>query len=118
MGAGFGYVWLDEGASVETARTVTFFVACYGQMLFALGCRNEELTYPQIGLFTNRPILAAILISGLLQMGTVGFPALRGVFGTVPLSPEHWIVVGLLSLFPITVIEVAKLVSSPRRVAA
>jgi len=110
MGLGFAYVRWDQGASLEAARTVTFFIACYGQMIFALGCRNEELTYPQTGLFTNRAMLGAIMISGTLQMGTVALPAARGLFGTVPLSLDQWILVGLLSLLPITVIEVAKLV--------
>jgi Ca2+-transporting ATPase len=115
MGLGFGYLRWDEGASVETARTATFFIACFSQMLFALGCRNEELTYPQVGLFSNRAILVAILISGVLQIGTVAIPAVRGIFGTVPLTLEQWVLVGLLSLLPITVIEVVKLLPFRRR---
>ncbi len=109
MGLGFGYMHWGEGASVEAARTVTFFVACFSQMLFALGCRNEELTYPQVGLFTNRAILGAILLSGVLQLCTVALPIARPIFATEPLSVEHWVLVGLLSLLPITVIEATKL---------
>jgi Ca2+-transporting ATPase len=110
MGLGFASVRWDERASLETARTVTFFVACFAQMLFALGCRNEELTYPQLGLFSNRAILAAIVVSGLLQVATIAIPSARGIFGTVPLSLAHWVLVGLLSLVPISVIETVKLV--------
>ncbi len=115
MGLGFGYLRWDEGTSVETARTATFFIACYGQMLFAFGCRNEELTYPQMGLFSNPAILLAIFVSGLLQMATVMVPAARSVFGTVPLAIDEWILVGMLSLLPITVIEVVKLLRLRRR---
>jgi Ca2+-transporting ATPase len=114
MGLAYAYIHWQQGASLETARTATFFVACFGQMLFALGCRNEELTYPQVGLFTNRAILGAIAISALLQVATIAIPAARGVFGTVPLSIEHWVVVGLLSLLPVTVVEVAKLLRPAR----
>jgi Ca2+-transporting ATPase len=114
MGLGFGYLRWDEGTSVETARTATFFIACYAQMLFALGCRNEELTYPQMGLFSNRAILGAIFVSGLLQLGTIAIPATRSIFGTVPLSIEQWALVVMLSLMPITVIEVVKLLPLPQ----
>jgi Ca2+-transporting ATPase len=117
MGLGFGYLRLHEGTSVETARTATFFIACFGQMLFALGCRNEELTYPQIGLFSNRALLGAIVVSGALQVCTVAIPAVRGIFGTVPLAVEQWALVIMLSLLPITVIEVTKLVPLPRHAA-
>jgi hypothetical protein len=44
-------------------------------------------------------------------------PAARGIFGTVPLSLDQWILVGMLALLPITVIEVVKLVPLPRRPA-
>ncbi|MGD9723170.1 MAG: cation-translocating P-type ATPase [Pirellulales bacterium] len=110
MGLGFAYLRWDEGASLETARTATFFIACFGQMFFALGCRNEGLTYPQLGFFSNRAILGAILLSGLLQIGTVAIGGARSVFGTTPLAVEHWILVGFLALMPITVLEVVKLV--------
>jgi Ca2+-transporting ATPase len=114
MALGFGYLRWNDGASVETARTATFFIACYGQMLFALGCRNEELTYPQMGLFSNPSILMAIAVSGVLQAATVAVPAARGVFGTVPLALDQWILVIMLALLPITVIEVVKLLPLPK----
>ncbi len=115
MGLGFGYMHWGEGASIAESRTATFFVACFSQMLFALGCRNEELTYPQVGVFTNRAILGAILFSGVLQLGTVALPAARPIFATEPLAVEHWVLVGLLSLLPITVIEVTKLLRAAAR---
>jgi Ca2+-transporting ATPase len=110
MGTGFGYMLWGEGASLDEARTVAFFVACFSQMFFALGCRSEGLTYSQVGLFTNRALLGAILISGSLQVCTVAIPALRPIFSTAPLAMEDWVLIGLLSLLPITVIEVTKLV--------
>ena len=56
MGTGFGYMLWGEGASLDEVRTVAFFVACFSQMFFALGCRSEGLTYSQVGLFTNRAL--------------------------------------------------------------
>ena len=110
MGLGFGWMRRQENTSVDEARTVTFCVACFGQMLFAFGCRSDWLTFPQIGLFTNRPMLLAIGLSAALQMTTILVAPLRSIFGTVPLSVEHWLLVAALSIVPVTALEVIKLV--------
>ena len=53
MMAGFALVLWDEDAGRDSARTVAFAIACYSQMFFAFGCRNERLTFPQLGAFSN-----------------------------------------------------------------
>jgi P-type Ca2+ transporter type 2C len=115
MGLGFAYVRWDENASPETARTVAFCIACYSQIFFAFGCRNEQLTLPQLGAFSNLIMLAALGTSGVLQLGTVLTGVGRRVFETSPLTLEQWILVGVLSLVPVTVLEVRKLLPFPRR---
>ena len=110
MGLGFGWLRWQENTSLEDARTVAFCVACFGQMLFAFGCRSDALTFPQIGLFTNRPMLLAIALSAALQLATILIAPLRSIFGTVPLSLEHWLLVVALSIVPVTALEVIKLV--------
>ena len=110
MGLGFGWMRWQENTSVDEARTVAFCVACFGQMLFAFGCRSDWLTFPQVGLFTNRPMLLAIALSAALQMTTILIAPLRSIFGTVPLSLEHWLLVVALSIVPVTALEVIKLV--------
>jgi len=112
MGLGFGWLRWQENTSLEEARTVAFCVACFGQMLFAFGCRSDSLTFPQIGLFTNRPMLLAIALSAGLQLTTILIAPLRSIFGTVPLSLEHWLLVVALSIVPVTALEVIKLVRS------
>ncbi|MBI3837532.1 MAG: cation-translocating P-type ATPase [Planctomycetia bacterium] len=108
MALGFTYVLWHENASAQSARTVAFCIACYSQMFFAFGCRSERLTFPQLGVFSNSSMLTAILLSGLLQLGTVMLPAGRAVFETVAVTGEQWIVIILLSLVPVTVLEVLK----------
>jgi Ca2+-transporting ATPase len=72
---------------------------------------------PELGLFTNRYLFAAILVSAVLQVGLVALPPLRPLFETVPLSAtESWIVLGL-SLVPITLVETMKLARPRHRLA-
>jgi len=106
----FAYVRWYQGGSVESARTVAFCVACYAQMLFALGCRSDEKTFLELGPWSNLTMSVAICISGTLQLGTVLLPWGRSIFQTTPVTAEQWVFIALVSLFPITVVEVSKLI--------
>ncbi len=116
---GFAYVWRTPGASVESARTVAFCIACYSQIFFAFACRNERLVFPQLGPFSNLAMFAAILASAVLQLGVVLLPLAQPVFNTTTPSADQWIVIFALSLIPVTVLEVSKLLAfvprGPRR---
>jgi len=91
---GGGYL-LWRGGS-ESWQTVVFSTLTVGQMGNILALRSERASIFRQGLFTNRPLLAAVLLTLVLQAGLVYLPALRGVFGTVPLSvPEALMVLSL-----------------------
>src|SRR3990172_5053959 len=110
MAIGFAYVWRTPGSSVESARTVAFCIACYSQIFFAFACRNERLLFPQLGVFSNVAMLGAILASGTLQLGTVLWPQAQSIFGTVRPTADQWLVILAVSLMPVTVLELSKLV--------
>jgi Ca2+-transporting ATPase len=114
----FAYVRWYEGGSAENARTVAFCVACFAQMLFAFGCRSDEKTFLELGPWSNLNMSVAIFISGTLQLGTVLLPFGRSIFQTTEVSGEQWVLIALVALFPITVVEVAKLVRRAWRTGA
>jgi hypothetical protein len=62
-----------------------------------------------MGILTNSKLVGAMLISGLLQLGTILIPWGRHIFATSLLSPSEWALVFAASLVPITVVEVSKL---------
>jgi Ca2+-transporting ATPase len=111
---GFAYVRWYQGGTVEAARTVAFCVACYAQMLFAFGCRSDEKTFLELGPWTNLNMSAAICISGTLQLGTVLLPIGRSLFQTTVVTADQWVFIALVALFPVTIVEVAKLVTRSR----
>jgi Ca2+-transporting ATPase len=82
----------------------------YSQLFFSFSCRSLHLTMPELGLFTNKFLLAAIGISALLQLGAVLLPFAQPVFGVSGHSTIEWLLVLGLALVPVTVVEVAKLV--------
>jgi len=112
---GFAYDYRGDAPSLEHARTLAFCVACYAQIFFAFGCRSDHYTLPHLGLLTNRPLLGAIALSSILQLGTIYLPFARHIFETVPLAADEWLVVLALALVPVSVVELIKFVPRARR---
>jgi Ca2+-transporting ATPase len=68
----------------------------------------------ELGLFSNPALLAAIGVSAVLQFVIIVLPFAREVFQSAAHGPAEWAVIVLLSLTPVTVIEIGKLVSRRR----
>ena len=113
--AGFMSQWHGEPEHLGPARTTAFAVMALCQLFLAIGCRSQNLTMPQLGFWTNRPLLAAIVVSCLLQFGAMAAPQLQMVFDSAPLSWLEWGIVIGLALTPVTVVELTKIVMARRR---
>jgi Ca2+-transporting ATPase len=108
--AGFWWSWRgsDDPATIAHAQTVTFCVAAFAQLLFAIGCRSDRFTAFAIGFWQNPALLVAIVLSALLQMAVVMLPVTRPVFEVPRGLSSEWLVVIGLALVPVTLIELAK----------
>jgi Ca2+-transporting ATPase len=107
--ATFWWAWRGDPSRLPHARTVTFCVASFSQLFFALGCRSDrQLVWTQ-GLTSNPALLLAILISGLLQVSVVMLPFAQPVFEVGTALGMEWFVVLGAALVPLTVIETCKL---------
>ena len=105
----FWWSWQGDAARLPHARTLTFCVAAFAQLFFAIGCRSERLTAFQIGFFSNPALLLAIILSALLQFAVVMLPFARPVFEVGTDLGWDWLVVLGLALVPVSVIEISKL---------
>jgi len=105
----FWWSWQGDAARLPHARTLTFCVAAFAQLFFAIGCRSERLTAFQIGFFSNPSLLLAIILSALLQFAVVMLPFARPVFEVGTYLGWDWLVVLGLALVPVSVIEISKL---------
>jgi Ca2+-transporting ATPase len=106
----FVLVGLASNATLDDVRTATFCTVAFAQLFFSIGCRSPRRTMPELGLFSNPYLLAAIVASVLLQIGTVTIPGVRNVFGVDELPMWDWWLIVVLALAPVTIIEVAKLI--------
>jgi Ca2+-transporting ATPase len=95
---------------LEAARTAAFCVIVLAQLFYALSCRSFTLTMPRLGFFTNPRLVAGIALGALLQLALVLLPSTQKLFGVrTPASAGDWLAIILLSLVPVTLIEVGKL---------
>lgn len=67
-------------------QTMVFAVLCLTQLGHVLAIRSEKESLFKIGLFSNKPLLGAVLLSFGLQMATIYIPALNPIFKTEPLT--------------------------------
>jgi Ca2+-transporting ATPase len=113
---GFWIIYQGDETNLNRARAVTFGVTAFSQLCFAVGCRSQRFTMPELGLFSNPHLFGAIVISGLLQLSAMTLPFAQPVFEVATHLTWEWLLIGTLSLTPVTIIEIAKVLRTPRTV--
>jgi Ca2+-transporting ATPase len=109
MAASIGFYLVRLTGTEDEARTVAFAIMAFSQLGFSMACRSFKLTVPELGLFSNPYLLAAIATSALLQVAVITLPAARPIFESSPFGPRQWGLVVGLSLIPGTATELLKL---------
>ncbi len=93
---------------VAFARTMTFTTLVLVQFLHAFTCRHDRLSLLQIGITTNRMLVAAVLISAMLQAGILLSPWGQEIFRVVRLRPDEWWLIAGFGILPFVVMELWK----------
>lgn len=84
---------LNSGAGLESCRTAAFAALVFAQLFFVFQCRSEEQAMFQINPLENKYLLAAVFVSGAMQIAVMTIPWLQTVFYTTPLSASDWLVI-------------------------
>ncbi len=98
-----------ENEGIERARTACFIVLSCSQLFHSFNCRSTKDSIFTLGFFTNTKLIWATLISFVLQISVVYIPALQVIFKTQSLSGFDWILVLVISSFPLVAMEIVKL---------
>jgi len=89
-------------------QTIVFTVLCFSQMGHALAIRSDRASLFQQGLTTNLPLLGAVLLTFVLQLGTIYVPSLNPVFNTEPLTGQELVFCLAASTIVFIAVEVEK----------
>jgi len=106
-----GYSPFDKEATqntVEYARTMAFMVLVVCQLFYSLALRNESKSIFNIGVFTNKYLVGAIIGGMALQLVVVGIPALQRAFHLQMPDIRAWGIIFALGLTPLALNEFIK----------
>jgi Ca2+-transporting ATPase len=95
-------------AALTHAQTMAFVVLSVSQLIHSLNMRHRTKSIFQVGLFTNKYLIGAIIIGIFLQDIVITVPFLASVFKVFDLGLKDWGFVGLLSVVPLIVNEIVK----------
>ncbi|KKG03663.1 calcium-transporting P-type ATPase, PMR1-type [Methanosarcina mazei] len=99
---------LEEGMPLPKIQTLIFTLVVISLMFNAFNWRSDRLSVFSLGIFTNWPLIYAILSTVLLQLAAIYVPVLQTAFRTVPLSLSDWGMIIPLASTTLIVMEVAK----------
>ncbi len=77
----------DFGAEPDSWKTMVFTTLCLAQMGHALAVRSDTQLTLEMNPFSNPFLLAAVMVTSLLQLALIYIEPLRNFFGTYWLSP-------------------------------
>lgn len=96
-------------------QTIVFNVLCLSQMGHVLAIRSERQSLFGAGIFSNKPLLAAVFIALLLQAAVTYIPFLQPVFETEALTLHEFLLVGAASSLVFIAVEIEKMISRMRQ---
>jgi len=105
---GYLQVMGDPELSLTRAQTMVFVTLVLAELVRAYNCRSDYYSVFSVGLFSNRLLIGATILSLLMMVAVVQAPPLAGLFHAVPLSWKEWLFAAFLAglLFP--VLEITK----------
>ena len=93
---------------VEYWQTIVFTVLTLSQLFHSLAVRSERESLFAIGLFSNLPMIGAVLLAVLLQLMIIYSPLLNAIFHTQPLPAFDLAVCLGLSALSLVAVELEK----------
>ncbi len=106
----FVFDYYDPDIQLAKAQTMAFTTLVLLQMFNVLNQRSETHSLFAVGVFRNKWLWLAILLSVGLQLAVVEIPFLQNLFGTVHLTLKDWLVATGVSASVLVFGEIVKLI--------
>ncbi|TAN19896.1 MAG: cation-translocating P-type ATPase [Chitinophagaceae bacterium] len=92
-------------------QTMVFNFLCLSQLGHALAIRSGKQSLFSIGIFSNKLLIASVLISSVLQLIITFTPFFQPIFHTEMLTLNEFIIVGVASSLIFIAVEIEKTIS-------
>ncbi len=97
-----------RGVDVQTAETMAFVTLSLCELFRAYTVRSERTSVFKLGVFSNKYMQIAVLVSITLTLLVVLVPFLQPIFNTHMPSAEEWVIIFALATLPAMVEEITK----------
>jgi len=115
-GVAFGvYYYILKSGTLETARTYTFAVLVFAELLRAFGARSETKPIWRISLFTNVNLIIIVAISLGLQVWSQHNATLGSFLKTSYLPFADFFMLLAIGAIPLLILEMVKVVRNARQ---
>lgn len=108
-----GIVLFVQAWSIKTEnahwQTMVFTVMCLTQLGHVLAIRSEKESLFKMGLFSNKPLLGAVVLSLVFQLATIYVPFMNPIFKTEPLTLNELLFTLVLSSIVFLAVEIEKM---------
>jgi len=111
LGAGF-FFWKSGRPEWQT---VVFVTLTFAQLAHVMAIRSERDSLLTIGIFSNRPLFGAVLLTAVLQFAVIYIPPVSKVFRTLPLALPQLVLCIALSWLIFWVVEFEKYLARRKR---
>lgn len=89
-------------------QTMAFTVLCFSQMGHVMAIRSERESLFKIGVFSNKPLLAALFLTVALQFMIIYVPFFNTIFKTQPLTVYELVLTLAVSSIVFWAVEIEK----------
>ena len=99
-----------QTGNIKLAETMAFATMAFSELVHAFNTRSTHSLF-RIGLHTNLWMIGAFVLSSALLIVPLCWPLAQGVFHVVTMTADTWWIVIALSLAPLVIMELYKLLS-------
>lgn len=85
--------------NLAVARSMALTTLVFAQLFYVFECRSEQFSPFELGFFSNRFLIFAVICSVFMQLLILYLPFFQHVFKTVPLDGWQWVLILLISGF-------------------
>lgn len=105
---GLFYIVLNDTGNLVKAQTVVFLTVAMFELYQAFSSRSTRYSSFKVGIFKNKFLILAVLVSFLVTMAVIYTPLLQGWFDTAALTLKDLITVILISSLGFIYLELYK----------
>jgi len=108
------YLWALKTKGHLTAVTLLFVTIILLRTFNAFNCRSERQSVFELGIFSNKWLIYAFIVTVVLTLPVLYVPLLQRVFSTTSLGLMEWLIVFSVSSTVFILVEIVKFIKFKR----